>query len=204
MEYIVTDYKKSGGGRIELCLNETIKLWLYVKEARQFSIEEGAGLTEEQYQQLLHKVIGTRAVKRAMHLLERQDRTEYQLRTKLLQSAYPEEAIEEAISYVKGYHYLDDERYARNYISCHQKQRSRRRLQADLIKRGVAKNTVEFCLEEEFCSDEREQIAELLKKRQFETDTADEGEFRRMYQFLLRRGFRSSDILSVMRSVREP
>ena len=53
MEYIVTDYKKSGGGRIELCLNETIKLWLYVKEARQFSIEEGAGLTEEQYQQLL-------------------------------------------------------------------------------------------------------------------------------------------------------
>ena len=78
MQYIITEYQNMGRGQIHLCLNETIKLWLYVKEARQFSIEEGAGLTEEQYQQLLHKVIGTRAVKRAMHLLERQDRTEYQ------------------------------------------------------------------------------------------------------------------------------
>ena len=57
-----------------------------------------------------------RARHRALHILERSDRTEQELRAKLERN-YRAEAVEDAISYVKQYHYLDDRRYAVNYLN---------------------------------------------------------------------------------------
>ena len=92
MRYIITDFKKAEKGKIELCFNENITLWLYQGEARELSLAKGVELSEDEYQNLLHEVIGKRAVKRAMHLLERQERTERQLREKLMRNRYPQEA----------------------------------------------------------------------------------------------------------------
>ncbi len=95
MQYIITECKKINKGRVDIVLDGRIRFWLYVGEARQLSLEEGKDISKEQYQQILHGIIGKRAIKRAMHILERQERTEYQLREKLIQSAYPKEAVEE-------------------------------------------------------------------------------------------------------------
>lgn len=55
-----------------------------------------------------------------------------------------------------------------------------------------------LAIEEEFESDEMQQICELLEKRHYDRTQADDREKRRMYQFLMRRGFKSRDILSAM------
>ncbi len=198
MQYQITDLKKTDAKRVEICLNGEIFLWLYQGEARSLSLTKGVILSEEQYENLLHGVIGKRAIKRAVHLIERQERTERQLREKLSLSEYPEEAVEDAVSYVKKRRYLDDERYARTFIRFHQTERSKMRLKSDLIKRGVSKDVIERCMEEEFSSDEKAQIRALLEKKGFSQSEADRNESRKMYQFLMRRGFRSSDILAVM------
>lgn len=199
MSYIITEYKKENKGKIFLCLNEEIKLWLYAGEGKTLCLEEGMELSEEQYRHILHGVIGKRVTRRAVHLLEKQDRTEYQLREKLLQNGYPKEAIEDALSYAKEHHYLDDERYARAFIRIHQEKRSRLRLRNDLLRRGISRDLIELCMEEEFFCDEKEQIRSLLEKKHFSADTADQKELGKMYQFLLRRGFCSSDISAVMK-----
>ena len=72
------------------------------------------------------------------------------------------------------------------------------RIWNDLSKRGIPKDLIENCMEEEFVSDEKMQILDLLEKKNFSLDTADQNECRRIYQFLMRRGFRGSDIMSVM------
>lgn len=200
MGYTVTEYKTAGKGRVEVCLDGKITFSLYAKEARQLALQEGARLSEEQYWHILHEVIGKRAIKRAMHLLEQQERTEYQLREKLSQNSYPQEAIEDAVSYVKQYHYLDDERYARVFIRYHQGERSRLRLESDLLRRGIPKDIIAGSMEEEYSSDEKAQIRNLLEKKHFSPDTADQKDIRKMYQFLMRKGFRSSDISSVIRT----
>ena len=63
----------------------------------------------------------------------------------------------------------------------------------------VGREQIEQALAEEFVSDERAQIAELLEKRHYDAAQTDRREQQRMYQFLMRRGFKSSDILAVMR-----
>lgn len=186
-------------GKSLVSFDQEAPLILYYTEIKSYDLKEGSEVSEEKYQCLLHQIIGKRATKRAMHLLEKGDKTEYQLRDKLKRNQYPEEAIEDAISYVKNYHYIDDLRYARNYIEYHQKEKSRQRLKTDLMRKGIKKEWIEQALEEMFLKDETEQIAKWLEKKKFDEKKEDPKEYRRIYQFLLRKGFRNTDIQHVIR-----
>lgn len=198
MPYIC-EIKPLEKGKSALILDNGEELILYRSELRALSLSGQMELPEELYRKIMDEIIGLRAKKRAMHLLERMDRTEKQLYDKLLQSGYPQECIDNAILYVKKYHYIDDRRYASNYIRCYQDRKSRLRMQQDLLRKGVSRALIEEVLEEEFQADERIQIRSLLEKRGFDTTECDEKERQRCYQFLMRRGFKSSDILKVMR-----
>ena len=175
------------------------RVLLYESEIRKLSLREGEYISKSLYEQILKEVVGIRAKKRAIHLLERMDRTENQLVEKLRKSGYPDRCIEDAIDYVKSYHYIDDARYAQNYVRYHQQKKSRQRLKMDLYAKGIDRNTVEEALEETFCSDEQKKIRQLLEKRHFCYGDSDRREQQKTYQFLMRRGFKSSDILHVMK-----
>lgn len=198
MPYIY-EIKPLEKGKSALILDNGEELILYRSELRALSLSGQKELPEELYRKIMDEIIGLRAKKRAMHLLERMDRTEKQLYDKLLQNGYPQECIDNAILYVKKYHYIDDRRYAANYIRCYQDRKSRLRMQQDLLRKGVSRALIEEVLEEEFQADERIQIRSLLEKRGFDATECDEKERQRCYQFLMRRGFKSSDILKVMR-----
>ena len=140
-----------------------------------------------------------RARHRALHILERSVRTEQELRAKLERN-YRAEAVEDAISYVKQYHYLDDRRYAVNYLNSRGRVKSRRQVEQELLyKKGISKEILEEARTEAEPQDEREQIRRWMEKKQIHPETADPNELRRFYLFLMRRGFRSEDILSELR-----
>lgn len=194
-------------GKVNVTFDNGVSLLLYGSEIRKLPSEEarllmqeGAVISYECYQRILTETVGLRAKKRAVFLLERMDRTEHQLSEKLRSSGYPEVCVRDAVAYVKGYHYIDDLRYARHYIGYHQCCKSRQKLKLDLMRKGVSRNDIEQALEEAFDSDERIQIRKLLEKRQYNFADSDEKEQRRTYQFLMRRGYQSSDILCVMKN----
>ena len=144
-----------------------------------------------------------RAKRRAMHLLEKQDRTRKNLMDKLRESDYPQEAIEAAVAYVESYHYIDDERYARSYVHFHQEGKSKRRIQQDLMQKGVDRDTIALVLEEEYETSEADMIRDLLRKKHYDPESADASERAKMYRFLLGRGFSSNDISRVLRGFEE-
>lgn len=138
------------------------------------------------------------ATRKAMSLLLRMDRTEKNLREKLREKEFSEEEIEEAVRYVKSFHYLDDERYAATYIRAHEGDKSLLRLRQDLSRRGVEKDLIDRMLAEVYEGDEEAQIKALLQKKQYSQDL-ERKEKERIYAFLLRRGFPSAKILRAMR-----
>ena len=198
MNYQIVSRIPKEKGKVQICLDNGEAFDIYKGEAYRLSLFENNTLTEEQYQQILSDVLGKRATKYAMHLLERQERTEKQLRDKLEQQGYPEVCIEQAITYVKSYHYVDDLRYASVYIRYHQEKESRQKLMMKLLMRGVSREDIEQALEAEYQADECIQIEELLRKKHYNPNEADEATYRKMVQFLMRRGFHSSDIYRVM------
>lgn len=161
---------------------------LYNGELEAYGLTLDGELDGEMYERILREVLCPRAKERMLHLLEASDRTEAELRRRLREGGFPAEAVEAAIDYGKRRRYVDDRRYAENYVSFRAASRSRRQLEAELAARGISRDLARECLEE-IQIDEGEQVRRLLEKRGFDPENADEGERRRTMAFLSRRGF---------------
>ncbi|MEE1078725.1 MAG: regulatory protein RecX [Agathobacter sp.] len=181
-------------GKVRIVFDNGTVVVLYRKEVAGLKLQEGLFLSKEQYDKILYEIIGKRAKKRAMYLLEQMDRSERKLREKLTQNQYPEECVDFAIDYVKKYHYLDDYRYACTYVRYHGEKLSKVQLLQKLLQKGITKDVAQKAIEEEAQADEIALIRQWIQKKGYSLDSADEKETRRMYAFLLRRGFKSSDI----------
>lgn len=141
----------------------------------------------------------TRAKHRALYILERCDRTEQELRTKLSRN-YEPEIVEEAICYVKQYDYINDKRYAVNYLKSRCQIKSRRQVEQELLyKKGISRDILEEASQETEAQDESLLIRRWMEKKHFSPETATQEEQRKLYQFLMRRGFQSEDILKELK-----
>ena len=112
---------------------------LYKGELKRFGIKQGENLAQENYEKIQNEVLLKRAKKRAMHLLEDMDRTESALREKLKAGQYPGECNRaEQLTYVRSFGYLDDARYAENFIMSRKDTKSKREIKALLSQKGVS------------------------------------------------------------------
>ena len=81
------------------------------------------------------------ARRKAMLLLEHMDRTEKGLSDRLRQAGFSAEATEDAMNYVRSYGYLNDYRYAMNYITFHMGTKSRQKILQELLGKGIDRET---------------------------------------------------------------
>lgn len=186
------------GAKYKVYIDGAYAFLMYKKELSRYRIETGQEMEEEVYCRIRTEVVGKRAKLRALHLLNDMGRTEQQLRQKLERDGYPEDLIEEAVSYVKSFGYINDDNYARIYINGRKDKKSRKELYAGLLQRGIDKDVIERALElyyEE--SDAENAIAMLLKKKHYDPEKADRKETQRLFGYLTRKGFECGDIFRV-------
>ncbi len=173
---------------------------LYKGEVSRYHLEKDREISAEVYREIVEEVLTKRAKLRAMHLLEQGDRTKKGLRENLLKNGYPSEAVEEAMAYVESFHYIDDKRYALTYIQNQSGKKGRARIQMELRQKGVPQEYIDQAFQEtEEDTDARGVIRELILKKRREQGPMEEKERQKLYGFLMRREFSSSDILSVLR-----
>ena len=143
-------------------------LVLYSGEIKKLDWHDGDEVPADTYDRVRNETVLKRARLYAMHLLQDQDRTEKELMDKLTHASYDDDIAIEALAYVKKFGYVDDERYAEHYINRNKNTRSRRAIRQELMKRGVAQETVTQMLDDAACEeDEYTAIARLLKKRHY-------------------------------------
>lgn len=140
------------------------------------------------------------AREKAMDILLYRMRSEKELYQKLLEKGFPEEECADALAYVKSYGYVNDAEYARQYVSSRSMNKGRNVLRRELREKGIADEFIEEALEELPESDEV--IMRLLIKKCGEPHKLEEKEYRRVYAFLMRRGFSTSAVISTMNEYR--
>lgn len=199
---IVTDVVEFDKKRSKIFIDGEFAFVLYKGELKDYSVKAGKELSESDYREILEIVLPKRCKLRAMNLLQKKDYTEKQLRNKLLEGLYPGEIVDEAIEYVKSYNYLNDERYARDYITYHMSTRSRTRIIQDLTGKGISKDDLMPIIEELYAEDngeaELDQIKTLLVKKHYDPQTSDYKEKQKIMAFLMRKGYNLSDIKRAM------
>lgn len=196
---LVTQVTELSKSRSKVYIDQEFAFVLYKGELRLYNIKEGEPLKEEDYRTIMEEVLPKRAKLRAMNLLQGREYTTSQLRMKLQQGFYPPKIIEQAIDYVAGFHYIDDLRYAVDYITYHEDSRSRRRIEQDLQGKGILAATIEEAWqvwrENGGKQDEQAMIRELLHKKHYNTEgETDWKERQKIYAFLARKGFSAEAI----------
>lgn len=199
---VVTQISEVSKSRCKIYIDQEFAFVLYKGELCLYKVAEGKEITQKIYDELMNVVLPKRAKLRAMNLLQKRSYTEKQLRDKLKAGSYPERIVDEALEYVKSFRYVDDYQYAVDYITCYETRKSRKKLETELIMKGVSKAVITDAFREwenqGGTQDEVTMIQELLVKKHY-TPECDVKEKNRIYSFLLRKGFAIEKVQEAMR-----
>lgn len=150
-----------------------------------------------------------KAAEKAMSLLLYKDRTRKELSDRLYQAGFSETASQEAMGYVERFGYINDRRYAENYIMFQKNKRSKKDILYKLMAKGISKELISQIMEESDPAEtdgEKEAIRRLvhkkLKGRQISEISYEERN--KIIAFLGRKGFELDGIRSVLLELDNP
>ena len=178
---------------------ETLVFYVYQSDLRKYSIKEGVEFSKELYERLIKETLVPRARKKALDILSRADCSEADLRRKLALKNYLPEVIEDAVNYAKKFNYINDERYAENYLNYRGKSKSTRQIKMELISKGIDSSIIENLFLDDR-SDE-EALHNLLKKKIKNPKDLDEDKIRKIYSYFYRKGFSTELIRSEINKI---
>ena len=200
---LVKQLTKCGKSRSLVKLESGLSFPLYSSEVEKYDAWEGSDLSDESLSEIMTRILPSRCIKRAMNLLQKKSFAEGELVRKLSDGGYPEEVVDKAIEYVRSFGYIDDVRYASDYIRYHSSQgRGKNRIRMDLRAKGISDESFEKAWDDNtelgLIPGADEEIEKLLAKKHFDPDM-DRADKDKIAAFIMRRGFSAEDIFRVMR-----
>lgn len=201
---LVKQITKCGKSRNLVKLESGLTFPLYSSEVTKFDTREGSDLSDESLSEIMTRILPSRCIKRAMNLLQKKSFAEGELVRKLSDGGYPEEVVEKAVEYVRSFGYIDDVRYASDYIRYHSSQgRGKNRIRMVLMTKGISDESFEKAWDENMelglIPGTEEEIKKLLEKKHFNPDM-ERSDKDKIAAFIMRRGFSAEDIFKAMRS----
>ena len=164
-------------------------------------LREGVALGIEELEAA--RVAGERALamNRALHFLGYRARSRREVRDRLRRYGYGEETVGGVIGRLEELGYLDDEEFARTAAREKARRYGPRRVSADLRRSGVDAELAEDVVEEEFAERSEVEAARSAAARRYNRGRSD-AEARRVYGFLIRRGYSADVCAEVAREYR--
>ncbi len=205
---VVTKLEQSEQSKVRVFIDDAYAFLLYQKDIEQFGLKQRGVISDALYVKIMEDTIYRRAKQKALAVLKFMDRTELELRTKLLDNGYPEEIILRIISYVIEYGYLNDERFARAYIRARMNTKSKQVIKGELIRKGIAKEVADSILAEEYENTETVEDAELtairkaVAKKTKNPEMLNPQEKQKLMASLYRKGFEISKIKKIILEIR--
>ncbi|SEP60954.1 RecX family protein [Lachnospiraceae bacterium RM5] len=145
---LITQVKPLDKQKSKVIIDYDISFVLYNRELRLYKIAEGNEIEEDVYFQIISNVLPKRCLKRAGFILEKSDKTSKELRDKLVLAGYPEDIVEATIDKLISYGYIDDERYTKNYIRYHIKNKNFNKIKTYLMGKGINNQMIQDSFEE--------------------------------------------------------
>lgn len=167
-------------------------------------LREGVALSYEELDEV--RMAGERALamNRALNLLGYRARSSGEIRQRLGRSEYAEETIESVIARLQEIGYLDDEQYARDLAREKSRRYGPKRVYGDLRKCGLDEASASRIVEDEFAGRSESEEAFEAAARRYNSREGSLAQARRVYGFLMRRGYSAEVCAEVASKYREP
>lgn len=190
------DIRKTNGRKYFVCHGDPgfeEGIYLYPGEIKKSKLKKDAEISEEDFEKIRLTLVVPRAKKRALGILAKRDRTESQLREQLEKNQYDYASIEDALYFMREHHYIDDERYVRDYIYSKKDKKSFRQIRFDLRRKGISQEVLDRIFEEEDGQSSQDLIP-LIEKYVRRFSELDRAAKNKTYQHFARKGYQSDVI----------
>jgi regulatory protein len=164
-------------------------------------LEIGQSLSDEKIEVLKSSDSDEVAYQKALRFIDYRDRTEKEVRQRLLKADYEPDQIENVITRLRNANLVQDEQFARYWVENRNENhpRSKRLIRYELRNKGIAESTIEDALGESFEESDLATRAAIQYVRKI--SDLDWLEFRKkLSAFLARRGFSYGTIAPVVQS----
>ncbi|MDB4910408.1 MAG: Regulatory protein recX [Gemmatimonadetes bacterium] len=191
-------------GRFEILVDGEVVATLSLDAIERLGVRIGVAYTESLANRVTVEAAALHTFDRALAMLAARPRAARDLERMLVRKGEPAEHVAAAVERLISLGILDDAQFARQFIRAKISGAglSRRRLQSELWRRGVARDVIDAALAEVLVEDEVDedaQIAQVAAKKLRTLRSADPAAARRrLYAFLARRGYDGSAIRRVM------
>lgn len=166
-------------GKYSFSLSETELLNLALREGQEF--------TEKELTDLRNTAVIDKGYDRALNLISRRPRSEWELQDYLRRKDYSQEAASEIIQRLADRAYVNDKDFAERWVASRRllKSTSKRRLQQELRQKRVADEIIKEVIGADE-TDEVEVVRDLINRKRSQSRYQDQ---QKLIQYLSRQGF---------------
>jgi regulatory protein len=195
-------------GRFELLVDGKACATLSLEAIERLKLVVG-GSTAGLEERIAHEAAALKTYDRALNMLAFRGRASKELARSLIRKGEPKELVDRAIERLTEQGLLDDAAFAEAFTRAKVlgAQQSRRRVQQDLARKGVARDVTDAAIATVFDEeqvDQREIVERAARKKLLALRKVEPAvRRRRLYAFLARRGYDSDDIRAAMDAVGE-
>ncbi len=157
----------------------------------------GQEFTADKLNDLKDKAILDKGYDRALNLISRRPRSEWELRDYLKRKEYEEDTTEKILNKLSESGYVNDLDFAKRWVENRRllKSTSKRRLQQELRQKRVANEVIGKVLAEDE-TDELEVLRELIARKRKQTRYQDDP---KLMQYLIRQGYNYADVKEALK-----
>jgi len=156
----------------------------------------GQEITSEELNKLKENSSQDKAYARALDLIARRPRSEWEMRDYLKRKGYDSEQTIQVITKLAEFKYLDDADFARRWVANRRllKATSKRKLQQELRQKRISDQIINQVLEQDE-TDDKSALRDLIERKRRQTKYQDN---QKLMQYLSRQGFNYGDIKEIL------
>ncbi len=197
---LVTKIAWISRSRAQIYLNDDPCFILSAADIQSLGLCEGEELTEGAIRDIYDNIMVGRARAKALDLLKTRDYTSSELYARIKRAFGSDALAEQAVDYVKSFGYIDDVRFAKNYIRGHADSLSCSALAAKLHSKGLSREIIDAAMAEADI-DELSQLRQLAVKKFPDYAHLPPDQKRKAVAYFLRRGYAYEDVRTALREL---
>lgn len=140
----------------------------------------------------------------ALRIIERNFKTEKEVKDKLKLKGYDDDSIENSIRFLKEYNFVNDEAYTKAFINDKLKTMGSQKIKYSLIQKGIANEVIEEELADLNKENEKRVALNIAKKKLSNIKNKENDKYKisgKLYRFLMSKGYESDIINDIVKEV---
>lgn len=137
------EMQKNNPNKVNIYINHEYSFSCALELVYKYKLEKGRKVDLEEFSFLYEDERYLNCKKEALKFIERTNKTEKELKDKLIFKGYDEETIYKVLKFMKNYDFIDDEKYTEYYIKDKKKQWGKNKIKYMLAQKGISELIVE-------------------------------------------------------------